>query len=206
MTFPCRIYSVRREYGEVTFPILFAPRKHSPRLSRTHPLEHLFPPNILQPSGQIPNPLLDIRQLLLIPTLDLRRLADRQIEVKANAIRMGREPTRVTLVACPEANPVFASVASREGEAALVAALLVHHAVVVIERLVDRNQQGQLVVFAVKVRVRLVLLRLVLACVAVSAASLFWGCRIDVGEENTPTTKVSLGKSSKKHFGEVPSM
>jgi hypothetical protein len=153
----------------VTLPILFIPRKHGPHYLRTHPLEHLFPPNILQPSGQIPNPLLDIRQLLLISTLDLRRLTDRQVEVEADAVRMGREPTRVTLVGRPEANTVFTRVASREREAALVATLLVHHPVVVIERLVDRDQQCQLVVVAVKVRVRLVFLRLVLAF-AVSAA------------------------------------
>lgn len=129
-----------------------------------YPLEHLLPADVLQPSAQILDALLDVGELLLVPALELSGLADGQVEVQPDAVGMVREPAGVALVTGPKADAVLARSTGREREPSLVRALLVHDPVVVVERLVDRDQQCQLVVVAVRVGLLVPLFGFVLAC------------------------------------------
>ena len=109
-------------------------------MALTYPLEDLLPPNILQPAIQVPHLLHNILDLALIRTLDLARLADREVQLELDAAcRLSvRQPAAVGRGArgC-EAEPVLARVCGREGEAALGGAALRDDAVVVVEDLLD---------------------------------------------------------------------
>ena len=109
-------------------------------MALTYPLENLLPPNILQPAIQVPHLLHNILDLALIRTLDLARLADRevQLELDATSRLFIRHPDVVGRGARGrEAEPVLARVCGREGEAALGGAALRDDAVVVVEDLLD---------------------------------------------------------------------
>ena len=109
-------------------------------MALTYPLENLLPPNILQPAIQVPHLLHNILDLALIRTLDLARLADREVQLKLDATcRLSvRQPAAVGRGARGrEAEPVLARVCGREGEAALGGAALRDDTVVVIKDLLD---------------------------------------------------------------------
>ena len=109
-------------------------------MTLTYPLENLLPPNILQPAIQVPHLLHNIFDLALIRTLDLARLADREVQLELDAARRlsVRHPDAVGRGARRrEAEPVLARVRGREGEAALGGAALRDDAMVVVEDLLD---------------------------------------------------------------------
>ena len=67
-------------------------------------------------------------------------------------------------MAGPEADTVLACIAGSEREPSLVRTLLVHNPVVIVERLVDCDQQRQLIVVAVRVGLLAPFFGFVLAC------------------------------------------
>lgn len=112
------------------------------RQGKTHSLEHLLPPDILQTAAEVLDALDNVGYLVLVLALDLAGFSDRQVEVQPDAIGVVGEPSAVALVRRPEADAVLTGVRCRESEPALVGALLVHDPVVVVKRLVDRYEQG----------------------------------------------------------------
>ena len=115
-------------------------------MALTYPLEDLLPPNILQPAIQVSHFLHNILNLAFIRTLDLARLADREVQLEFDAARRLsiRQPAAVGRGACGrEAEPVLARVSGREGEAALGGAALRDDAVVVVEDLFDSYEDAE---------------------------------------------------------------
>ena len=119
-----------------------AAKQPSPRSpGKTHPLEDLLPPDILQTATEVLDALDNVGYLVLVLALNLAGFSDRQVEVQPDAVGVIGEPSAVALVRRPEADAVLAGVRCRESEPALVGALLVHDPVVVVKRLVDRYEQ-----------------------------------------------------------------
>jgi hypothetical protein len=108
----------------------------------TYPLEHLLPPDVLQPPIQVLDPLDDILNLALVCTLDLGRLSNCQIERESYATEgcETREPAVVDgYRGGREADLVVARVGGAECEAAGRGALLVDDAMVVVEDFLARG-------------------------------------------------------------------
>lgn len=101
-----------------------------------HPLEYLLPLNVLQPRVQVPDPLDNIGNLILILALDLACLADGQVKMELDVSGIAREPAMVVAgMRYPEAETVLARVASSESETAGGRTLLVHDSVVIVKNL-----------------------------------------------------------------------
>ena len=87
----------------------------------TYPLEHLLPPDILQPAIQIPNFLYHLINLSLIRAFNLARFSNRNIQCKLNATpRLAvAQPTAARRhILGREAELMLARVRRREGETA----------------------------------------------------------------------------------------
>lgn len=107
---------------------------------KTHPLEYLLPPDILQPAIQIPHLLHQLVYLALIRALNFARLANRQIQRKLDGAvhAAAAQPAAARLhVLGRHTDPVLARVGGREGEAAATGAPLGDDAVVVVEGFLD---------------------------------------------------------------------
>lgn len=99
-----------------------------------HPLEYLLSFNILQPCVQVPDPLDNIGNFILILALDLAGLTDGQVKMELDVSGITGEPAMVVAgMRYPEAETVLARVASSESETAGGRTLLVHDSVVIVE-------------------------------------------------------------------------
>ena len=102
-------------------------------------MKHLLPPDILQPTIQIPNLLRNLAQLPLVRALDRARLPNRQVERQLHLPAGGPlslaqpTPRRGAAAGGQEADAVLARVGGAEGEFARVGAFGVDDAVVVVE-------------------------------------------------------------------------
>jgi len=122
-----------------------APKLHPVRTTpqkqrETHPLKHLLPPDILQPSIEVLDLLHQILHFTLIRALDGARLADRQVEVELDlpaGNTVAQPATSGPGVRRREADAVVAAVGGGECEAAFCGAALVDDAVVVVKGLVN---------------------------------------------------------------------
>lgn len=108
----------------------------------TFTLEHLLPPDILQPSIEVLDLLHNILNLSLIRALDLARLTDGNVKSESNsALRVVRQPTSIGgHVVRRKADLMLSAISGREGETAIGIAPLGDDSVVVVEGLVDGDE------------------------------------------------------------------
>lgn len=114
--------------------------------AKTYSRINLLPPNILQPSIQIPHSDRQIRQLRLITTLNRTRLSNRQIQNQFNTavILATDQPTpRQSVTRGQETDAVFTRIGGGESEASLGVAALVDDSVVGVEGFFDGYLETQ---------------------------------------------------------------
>ncbi len=105
-------------------------------------MENLLPPDILQSTIQILDPLHNILNLALVRTLNLACLSNSQIKRKSDTAQRSerRKPAARVRRGGREADLVVSRIGGAEGEAASMGALLVDDAVVVVEYLLCNYQ------------------------------------------------------------------
>lgn len=171
-----------------------------------YPLEHLLPSDVLQSTIQVFDLGYNILNLALVRALDVARRADGHInrELDAAHLEPALQPPGVSSeVGRCKAELVFSRVRGAERKAAFAIASLRHDAVVVVKDFIDSDEETDARIGLEGAAVIVPLLDFVVTCGKLVAErrpmSLVNGLSV-------PTTSVSLGRSSKKHFGCAPFM
>lgn len=155
----------------------------------------------MQPSVQVLDLLHNILHLALVLRLNLARLANGNVKRNPDRIRRTTgEPASGHMAAIgSQTDLVLTSVGGREGEAARVTVALGNDPVVIVEGLVDGDEHLHVGINGVRVAgLRVGDFGFEVACCVLEYTILSLSrSQLDV---NIPTTRVSLGSSSKKHL------
>lgn len=160
----------------------------------------------MQPAVQILNPLHDILDFVLVLSLNLAGLTNGNVDGELDGARRVGQPAGGDIRLRCEADSVLAGICGGEVEATRVAVPLGHNAVVIVEGLLDGDVHLQGMVDRVGAALGVDNFCLETAYLWFNHHVSLIFLREAAGDSRIPATRVSLGRSSKKHFVCRPSM